>query len=323
MNEQLVKLIDKLSYDGTLYSFGHLIYKETVCGPWVTFILSDGSEVYYETEAAKVTLEELEARGLSVVGLNIGSSVEGSDVEIGPYNLEIDDEFTTGAFWRVIDSVDDEAKFYWKRDNAAYYSLRDANGALLAWCEWERFADQPREPTPKEAYYEEAVQAGKFIFYLKLGLFFDAFLALLADPLRRFIQHARDRGAAVLFFAVKGGGHRLGKHGLVGDLERRAAFSAVVEVLAMAGCMGQRADPQADHQLVVNDLGLAFKAGAAFGVVAHLEPFRQALPGSESNARPGGPAWCGARGGRSGYRPNTSVKRTRGRAAYLWGSATH
>ena len=28
MNEQLVKLIDKLSYDGTLYSFGHLIYKE-------------------------------------------------------------------------------------------------------------------------------------------------------------------------------------------------------------------------------------------------------------------------------------------------------
>lgn len=26
MNEQLVKLIDKLSYDGTLYSFGHLIY---------------------------------------------------------------------------------------------------------------------------------------------------------------------------------------------------------------------------------------------------------------------------------------------------------
>ena len=38
MNEQLVKLIDKHSYDGTLYSFGHLIYKETVCGPWVTFI---------------------------------------------------------------------------------------------------------------------------------------------------------------------------------------------------------------------------------------------------------------------------------------------
>lgn len=32
MNEQLVKLIDKLSYDGTLYSFGHLIYKETVYG---------------------------------------------------------------------------------------------------------------------------------------------------------------------------------------------------------------------------------------------------------------------------------------------------
>lgn len=124
MNEQLVKLIDKLSYDGTLYSFGHIIYKETVRGPWVTFILSDGSDVYYETEAAKVTLEELEARGLSVVGLNIGSSVEGSDVEIGPYNLEIDDEFTTGAFWRVIDSVDDDAKFYWKRDNAAYYSLR-------------------------------------------------------------------------------------------------------------------------------------------------------------------------------------------------------
>ena len=51
MNEQLVKLIDKHSYDGTLYSFGHLIYKETVCGPWVTFILSDGSEVYYETSA--------------------------------------------------------------------------------------------------------------------------------------------------------------------------------------------------------------------------------------------------------------------------------
>ena len=44
MNEQLVKLIDKHSSDGTLYSFGHIIYKETVCGPWVAFILSDGED---------------------------------------------------------------------------------------------------------------------------------------------------------------------------------------------------------------------------------------------------------------------------------------
>ena len=43
MNEQLVKLIDKHSYDGTLYSFGHLITcteKEgPLRGPELTFLL--------------------------------------------------------------------------------------------------------------------------------------------------------------------------------------------------------------------------------------------------------------------------------------------
>ena len=99
---------------------------------------------------------------------------------------------------------------------------------------------------------------------MALGLFFDPFLALLADPLRCLVQHARDGGAAVLFFAVEGVGHRLGKHGLVGDLERRPALRAVEEVVAVAGGMGQRADPQADHQLAADDLGFAFKASAAF-----------------------------------------------------------
>lgn len=36
MNEQLVKLIDKLSYDGTLYSFGHIIYKEAA---WASVLI--------------------------------------------------------------------------------------------------------------------------------------------------------------------------------------------------------------------------------------------------------------------------------------------
>ena len=166
MNQQLQKLIDEHSYDGTLFSFGRNIYKATACGPWITFVLSDGSEVYYEDQAAKVTLEELEERGLSVVGLNIGSIVEGSDVEIGPYYLKIDDEFTATVFWVAIDGIDDEAQFYWKRDNATYYSLRDADGKLLEWCEWEEFGDGPRTPTEKEPYYAEAKVAGQVIFDL-------------------------------------------------------------------------------------------------------------------------------------------------------------
>ena len=160
MNQSLHKLIDNHSYDGTLFSFGRNVYKSTDCGPWVAFELSDGTALYYEDKQARVTLDELEEKGITVTAIEIGSIVEGSDVEVNSILVEVDDSFTESEFWEAVNGVDEEAKFYWKRDNATYYSLRDDQGNVLVWCEWEHFDDDPRCPPPGDQHFELAKVAG-------------------------------------------------------------------------------------------------------------------------------------------------------------------
>ena len=68
------------------------IYKGTDCGAWL-----------------KVTHDSV----------RIGSIVEGSDVEVEPRDLVW--PFTAKKFWDAVQSVDDEAKFYWDRDNSIWF----------------------------------------------------------------------------------------------------------------------------------------------------------------------------------------------------------
>lgn len=77
----------------------------------------------------------------SCTGIEIGSIVEGSDVEVGPEFLSF--PFTEDDLDRTVKGIDDEASFYWERDNTTYYTVRKADGEVELWCQWTEFADNP------------------------------------------------------------------------------------------------------------------------------------------------------------------------------------
>jgi hypothetical protein len=71
-------------------------------------------DVYYISDRANRPLE-------NCVGITVGSIVEGSDVEIDPVSLHF--PFESEEFWKVVRAINDEASFYWKRDNLNYYQV--------------------------------------------------------------------------------------------------------------------------------------------------------------------------------------------------------
>lgn len=147
------------------YGWGRALYKAVGCGPWVSYTMHDNSDVYYgdaprEDDNVQHMLEHCK-------GIEIGSIVEGSDVEIGPEYLEF--PFTDDELEAVIKRVDDEATFYWKRDNTEYYSIRSKetlDNDVLYWCEWTQFETAPTgsfDNTDKEALLL-ATEAGTAMF---------------------------------------------------------------------------------------------------------------------------------------------------------------
>lgn len=97
----------------TFYRFGRCLYKYTDCGPWVVAVLLDGTEVYYESaEGNALSMDTV------VDHVRVGSIVEGSDVEIGPYEVTDPKDF-----YKVVEQVNDEASFYWDRDNTNLYEV--------------------------------------------------------------------------------------------------------------------------------------------------------------------------------------------------------
>lgn len=111
-------------------SFGRALYKYTGCGPWVVAVLLDGREIYCEDkEAWKLPMET------EVQYLRVGSIVEGSDVDVGPFDVEDPKEF-----WGTVKQIDEECDFYWKRDNLDHFYLR-RNGDIIGYitCGWGEF----------------------------------------------------------------------------------------------------------------------------------------------------------------------------------------
>lgn len=132
----LLELLESNGTEATAYQFGRSLYKYTACGPWIVFLLADGSRVYYEDKRANETDWFAQC-----VGIQIGSIVEGSDVEVDSEPLMF--PFTEEQFDATVKAVDDEADFYWKRDNSTWYSVRDASGAALFFCQWIAWNDEP------------------------------------------------------------------------------------------------------------------------------------------------------------------------------------
>lgn len=89
------------------HEFGRCLYKYTDCGPWVTAVLPDGREIYYEDKEAWELPMDTE-----VECLRVGSIVEGSEVYVGPYDVEDPKEF-----WKVVEDVNQQAIDAWEECN--------------------------------------------------------------------------------------------------------------------------------------------------------------------------------------------------------------
>lgn len=109
----MFKLSDISKEYSSFYRFARNVYKYTACGPWVRAVLPDGTKVYYESdEGYALPMDTV------VDHVEVGSIVEGSDVEVGPYEVHDPKDF-----WEVVAGVNDEASFYWELDNTDLYSV--------------------------------------------------------------------------------------------------------------------------------------------------------------------------------------------------------
>lgn len=80
----------------------------------IRHIPAEIEDVYYESDRANRPIK-------NCVGIKIGSIVEGSDVEIDPISLHF--PFESEEFRKLVKDINDEASFYWKRDNLNYYRV--------------------------------------------------------------------------------------------------------------------------------------------------------------------------------------------------------
>lgn len=112
-------------------------------------------EIYYEDDAAN-NLDSVD----KIVGVKIGSIVEGSDVSVGSYELMF--PFTKENFWETVEGVNKEASFYWDRDNADHYELVAPDGgryyAVNSWGNWDWGEGIPE---PVRALIEERLESGE------------------------------------------------------------------------------------------------------------------------------------------------------------------
>lgn len=96
----------------TPHELGRDLYKAIACGPWVAFELRDGRSIRYTDPEAR---EASPAWWDQCTGVRIGSIVEGSDAEIGPYTLAF--PFSMTEFDTTVQVVDDEAGDAWESAN--------------------------------------------------------------------------------------------------------------------------------------------------------------------------------------------------------------
>ncbi len=128
--------------DETPWRFGRSLYKYTACGPWVVFRMPEGTkDVYYEDDLASQS-EADQAWWARCTGVAVGSIVEGSDVEVGPTDLAF--PFTAAEWDKAVEGINDEADFYWHRDNDEVFVCANAAGDHVLWATVEGFESEPR-----------------------------------------------------------------------------------------------------------------------------------------------------------------------------------
>lgn len=116
------------------------------------FHLKKGEDLYYgDRKASSPTVID------QITGIHISSIVEGSDVEIEgeslmfPFSIqEVDD---------LLKEVNNEAGFYWKRDNTDNFVLVNEKSGKRIYVDWTQFEDKPHwservSPKVKQAWVQ-------------------------------------------------------------------------------------------------------------------------------------------------------------------------
>lgn len=118
----------------TAYQAGRGLYKYTACGPWITYLVED-REVYYESDEANTLTE--------CAGIKMGSIVEGSEAYVDRDPMMF--PFTGKEFDDYVKSINDEASFYWERDNLDHYVVRQGDKEYCVTSGWGEDLKLPKK----------------------------------------------------------------------------------------------------------------------------------------------------------------------------------
>ncbi len=125
----------------TLYDFYKDIYKASI-GHSIGFKIwegtSDKSEWVYTSDLPNLDVNGLYEANTILLGVSVSSIVEGSEVEIPPRIFEGD--FKPEDFWKTVEEVAEEVRFYWRRDNTQWFYLH-RDGYLAAFANWTAFEE--------------------------------------------------------------------------------------------------------------------------------------------------------------------------------------
>ena len=140
VNDCVIDLVvGLLGDDGTPWNFYRSVYKSTACGPTIGFLLSNPEAEpmqgpddppsnwtplvwIYNSDLPDTPIAELDV----VAGVSVSSIVEGSDVEVE--GQKFTGEFEDNDFWKAVEAVNEEADFYWKRDNSRTWIINGPDG---------------------------------------------------------------------------------------------------------------------------------------------------------------------------------------------------
>lgn len=115
---------------------GRAFYRYTDCGPATTFHLKNGEDLYYgDRKASSPAIID------QITGIHISSIVEGSDAEIEGESLLF--PFTMQELNDLIKGVNDEAGFYWRRDNTDNFVVVEESTGSRTYVAWTQFEDKP------------------------------------------------------------------------------------------------------------------------------------------------------------------------------------
>lgn len=131
VTEGLQSIRDMVAGYDNPYRLYRAVYKGTDCGPSIGMRFDNGPWVYGDNLP-----DDSEEIG-HITHIGASSIVEGSDVEIEFREAKSEDEF-----WKNLEEINEEASFYWKRDNTTNLKIT-CEGEEDVFASYTQFDDEP------------------------------------------------------------------------------------------------------------------------------------------------------------------------------------